>query len=132
MLIPWPTGALALCIVSAILVSGLAVICWRSRAPISQRYSALLLGTVLLSPHLTVYDLVILAPAFLLVSDSILSQPEDPGTPRLKILLYLTFVLPLIGPLAHWTHVQISVPVMAALLYELWIMGRKSESFAAA
>jgi hypothetical protein len=125
MLIPWPSTALTLYLVTALLVAAITISCWRSRLPLSLRYSALLFATVLLAPHLTVYDLVILAPAFLLLSDSIVTEPDQPATPHLKLLLYLAFVLPLLGPLARWTHLQLSVPVMAALLYEIWNLGRK-------
>jgi hypothetical protein len=126
MLIPSPSTALTLYVVTALLVATVTIACWRSRLPLSVRYSALLFATVLLAPHLTVYDLVILAPAFLLLSDSIVTEPDQPATPHLKLLLYLAFVLPLLGPLARWTHLQLSVPVMAALLYEIWNLGRKS------
>jgi len=130
MLIPWPAASLALYLATALLILILTVACWRSRLALSLRYSAVLLATVLLAPHLTVYDLVILAPAFLLLSDWIISQPDHPATRRFKLLLYLAFVLPLIGPLARWTHVQLSVPVMAALLFGIWRFGRKSVSAA--
>jgi hypothetical protein len=126
MLIPWPSTALTLYVVTALLVAAMTIACWRSRLPLSVRYSALLFATVLLAPHLTVYDLVILAPAFLLLSDWIVTQPDRPTTPHLKLLLYLAFVLPLLGPLARWTHLQLSVPVMAALLYGIWNLGKKS------
>jgi len=126
LLIPWPSASLALYIVSAFLVAALVIACWRSRLPLSLRYSALLFATVLLAPHLTVYDLVILTPAFLLLSDWIVTQPDHPATRHLKLLLYLAFVLPLLGPLAHWTHLQLSVPVMTALLYGIWNLGRES------
>jgi hypothetical protein len=125
MLLPWPSASLVAYLMSALLVSALMVVCWRSTAPLSLRFSALLLATVLLAPHLTVYDLVILAPAFLLLSDWLTSQPNHTAAPRLKLLLYLAFILPLLGPLARWTHVQLSVPVMAALLYGIWKLGRK-------
>jgi hypothetical protein len=126
MLIPWPSAALTLYIITALLVAAMTIACWRSPLPLSLRFSALLFATVLLAPHLTVYDLVILAPAFLLLSDWIVTQPDHPSTPHLKILIYLAFVLPLLGPLARWTHIQLSVPVMAALLYGIWNLGRKS------
>jgi hypothetical protein len=128
MLLPWPLASLTLYLLTALLVSAVTIACWRSRSPLSVRFSALLLATVLLAPHLTVYDLVILAPAFLLLADWIVAHPRDALTPHLKLLLYLAFVLPLLGPLARWTHFQLSVPVMAALLYETWNFGRKSES----
>lgn len=128
MLLPWPSASLVAYLISAVLVSALAVACWRRTVSLSLRFSALLLATVLLAPHLTVYDLVILAPAFLLLSDWIASQPNHHAGPRLKLLLYLAFILPLLGPLARWTHAQLSVPVMAALLYGIWKLGRKSPS----
>ena len=128
MLVSWPAASLALYLITALLISALTVACWRSRLSLSlsMRYSALLLATVLLAPHLTVYDLVILASAFLLLSDWIVAQPGHSATLPFKLLLYLAFVLPLLGPLAHWTHFQLSVPVMAALLYGIWNLGRKS------
>jgi hypothetical protein len=126
MLIPWPSISVALYIISGLAVCVLTVACWRSRLPLSLRYSALLFATVLLAPHLTVYDLVILAPAFLLISDWIVTQPDTSSTQILKLLLYLAFILPLAGPLARWTHFQLSVPVRAAALFTVWQLGRES------
>jgi hypothetical protein len=130
MLVPWPSASFALYVVTSLLIAALALACWRSHLSLSLRYSALLLATVLLAPHLTVYDLVILAPAFLLLYDCILfqsgHQPELPFTRHCKLLLYLAFLSPLLGPLARWTHFQLSVPVMATLLYGIWNLSRKS------
>ena len=105
----------------------------------------MLLATVLVAPHLTVYDLVILVPAFLLLADwglreniSSSSQSshlcrkergkdgapapladrslrENIGSSSLPLLLYLGYALPLIGPLSRYTHVQVSVLVFAGL-----------------
>jgi Glycosyltransferase family 87 len=119
MLLPWPSAALALYLTSALLIAILAVVCWRSRLPLSVRYSVLLFATVLLAPHLTVYDLVILAPAFLLLSDWLIVELDHRSANHLAVLLYFAFLLPLIGPLARWTHFQPSVPVMAAIMYLL-------------
>jgi hypothetical protein len=126
MLLPWPSVSLALYLITALLISAITISCWRSPLPLPLRHSALLLATVLLAPHLTVYDLIILAPAFLLLSDWIVTEPYDSATPTLTLLLYLAFALPLLGPLARWTHLQLSVPVMAAILYGIWNLGRKS------
>jgi hypothetical protein len=38
----------------------------------------------------------------------------------LGTLLYLVYMLPLLGPLARWTHVQLSVVAMAAGIYAIW------------
>jgi alpha-1,2-mannosyltransferase len=125
MLIPWPAVSFTLYLVTAFAVCVFTIVCWR-RCALPLGFSALLLATVLLAPHLTVYDLVILAPAFLLISDWIATQPASRALSRLKLLLYLTYVLPLLGPLALWTHLQLSVPVMAALLHGISKLGRNS------
>ncbi|HVR23857.1 MAG TPA: glycosyltransferase family 87 protein [Candidatus Polarisedimenticolia bacterium] len=127
MLLPWIPVSFGLYVISALLLSGLTVACWRRRVPLSLplRYSALLFATVLLAPHLTVYDLAILAPAFLLLAEWIFAR-SDATASRLKLLLGFAFVLPLVAPITRWTHLQLSVPVMAALLYGIWTAGRKS------
>jgi hypothetical protein len=126
MLLPWPQLAFAFYIVTALLTLALATRCWQSTLSLPLRYSALLLATVLVAPHLTVYDLVILAPAFLLLSNWIAIQPDDRTTPQLKLLLYLAYALPLLGSLARWTHLQLTVPVMLAILYVLFQLGEGS------
>jgi alpha-1,2-mannosyltransferase len=120
MLVPWPWLSLVLYAVSAAVVCMLAVKCWRNDSALPLGYSALLLGSALISPHLTVYDLVILAPIFLLLSDWMIGHPETPSTSSLKSLLYCSFALPLFGPLSRWTHVQLFVPAAAGLLVEVW------------
>jgi hypothetical protein len=126
MFIPSSSVSLALYLISAAVVLAFTVACWRSRLPLSVRYAAVLLASVLVAPHLTVYDLVILAPAFLLLGDWIAAQPENSAAQYFKLLLYLAFALPLLGPLARWTHFQLSVPVMLALLYGIWKLRRTS------
>ncbi len=126
MLLPWPLLAFALYVVTALLTLALAARCWQSGLSLSLRYSALLLATVLVAPHLTVYDLVVLAPAFLLLSDWIVAQPGLPNALHLKLLLYLAFILPLLGPLARWTHLQLTVPIMLAVLYVVFQLGEGS------
>jgi len=120
LLIPWENAAFVLYVCSAALVLGMTIALWRSRSavPLSLRYCCLLLATVLVSPHLTVYDLVILAPAFLLGADWLAGS--DTSTPGLSSLLYLAYVLPLVSPVTRWTHVQPSVLAMAAALYVIW------------
>lgn len=121
MLIPWPNLSFALYVVSAAVVLGATVACWkRKSASLALRYSSLLLATVLVAPHLTVYDLVILAPAFLLLADWMVRRSQSAATGRLGILLYLSYMLPLLGPLTRWTYVQLSVVVMAACVFMIF------------
>ena len=121
MLLPWPRLAFGFYVFSALVVLALTVGVWRKEFPLPVRFSALLLATVLVSPHLTVYDLVILAPAFLLLADWAIAHHEQPLAPRIQEVLYLCYLLFLIGPLARFTHLQLSVVARAALL---WICAR--------
>lgn len=125
MLVPWPDAALVMYIVSAISVLALTIAVWRAKsAPLALRYSCLLVATVLVAPHLTVYDLVILAPALLLSANWLVEQPAHSSNRMLGTLLYFVYMLPLVGPLARWTHLQLSVIAMAACLYLLWRASR--------
>jgi alpha-1,2-mannosyltransferase len=122
MLVPSAALSLGLYLLSTALVLGLAIACWKrsKAAPLPLRYSALLFATVLVAPHLTVYDLVILAPAFLLMADWIVAQSVTASTQWMGTVLYLAYMLPLIGPFSRWTHVQPSVIAMAATVCLIW------------
>lgn len=128
MMVPWQSVSSALYVVSAVIVLVVTIAAWRCASPLALRYSALLLATVLVAPHLTVYDLVILAPALLLLADWLLTQPLAPDTRRMGTLLYLVYMLPLLGPFTRWTHVQPSVLAMSALMYIIWTVSRVSWS----
>ncbi len=133
LLVPWPGLALGLYFLSAVAVLGLTIATWRRRqaVPLALRYSVLLFATVLVSPHLTVYDLVILAPGFILLADWLVGQPSTSSTRRLGTLLYLAYTLPLLGPYAQWTHVQLSVVAMVATVFLIWQSSRASGQTAA-
>ena len=116
LLVPWPMMSSALYGISMMVVVVLTARLWRSGRPLELRYSALLVAAILVSPHLTVYDLTVLAPAFLLLGNWLVENWGDQKNRRLGTLLYLAFVLPLAGRLAFWTHVQLSVIAMAGVL----------------
>ncbi len=126
MLVPWSGASFGLYVISAVVVLGWTIAIWRRQQSLSLKYSALLLTTVLVSPHLTVYDLVILTPAILLLTDWLISHPlaqQGIGT-----VIYLVCVLPLLGPYTRWIHVQLSVVAMGALLYLLWQLRESRDS----
>jgi hypothetical protein len=115
-----PQLALLLYILSSIVVIAMAAVIWKSSAPLPLRFSALTLTAVLVNPHLFVYDLLVLAPVLLLLADWTLTNPRHSSSTALRLLAYLAFILPLFGPLSRWTHLQLSVPVFALLLWLLW------------
>jgi hypothetical protein len=120
LLIPWHDVALVLYMLSSIVIVIVTAAAWRSPAPLALRFSALTLAAVLVNPHLFVYDLLVLAPALLLLVDWTLTNPRHSSSAALRVLAYLSFLLPLFGPLAQWTHLQLSVPAFTLLLWLLW------------
>ena len=111
LLLPWPRLAFVLYILTAIATLAVAIACWRSRASLSNRWAIILLATVLVAPHLTVYDLVIVAPALLWIADWLAVHAAR----GIAGLVYLSFILPFAGPLTRWTHAQLSVIALAGL-----------------
>lgn len=116
MLLPWPRIAFGLYVISAAIALALLYKVWRSPRPLSLRYAAFVVATVLVDPHLTSYDLVVLAPAFILIGDWILANPAAPKRINLQWLLYLSFALPLFGPAIRDLRLQVAVPVFFLLL----------------
>jgi hypothetical protein len=133
LLVPRHGVAVALYCASALAAGILVLRSWRPNADVDlannsleMRYAILLIGTVVASPFLTIYDLVIAAPALLFIAEWLLAHPEHPYFGRVQWALYLSYALPLFGPLARYTRVQVSVMVLAALL--IWLTSIASRS----
>jgi hypothetical protein len=120
LLIPSQTAALVLYLLSSIAVIAISVAIWKSPLLLPLRFSALTLAAVLVDPHLFIYDVLVLAPALLLLADWTLANDRHIITPGLRVLAYLAFILPLFGPVSRWTHLQLSVIAFAALLWALY------------
>ena len=120
LLLPWRNLAAVLYVLSALVILRFAVLCWRKSAALTLRYAAFLIACVLVAPHLMVYDLVILAPAFLLLGNWTLEHAQAHSVPALQVLLYICFALPLLEPLAKFCHVQFSVVGFVALQGFAW------------
>jgi hypothetical protein len=95
------------------------------------RYSFLLLATVLVSPHLYVYDLVILVPALLLSVDWSFRHSDDALAKPVQRAVYFSYLLPLVGVAAQLTRVQLSVIAMASLTATLGLVAMRHTGAAA-
>ena len=115
LLLPWGYWATALYGLTAIAVIAAATIVWRARAPLPVRFAFLLLASALVSPHLYVYDLVIVGPALLVLTDWSFTDPDLRRARTIQRLIYASYALPLVGAVTQLTHVQASVIAMAAL-----------------
>jgi hypothetical protein len=116
MLVPWPNMSFAFYLACALVVLFLVVRIWQKEFALQLQFAALLVGSVLVSPHLTVYDLVILAPAFLLITDWTLANAGEKTSHHLQILIYSCFLLFLLGPIVKVVHIQFSVIAMTAMV----------------
>jgi hypothetical protein len=126
LLAPWPAVALVLYILFSAAVLVIAAASWKSRGDLALRFSALVFAAVLINPHLFVYDLLALAPALLLLADWALGHAIHPASAPVRVLVYLAFLLPLLGPLTVWTHLQLSVPVFVGMQALLWSILRSA------
>jgi len=127
LLVPNLQIAVGLYILCACVVLFASWLVWRTQAPLSLRYSFLLFATVLVSPHLFVYDLVILAPALLMVGDWAMGHQDDARAKRVQQLLYYSYALPLAGAVAQFTRIQASVIAMSALSWVLASIAFRSQ-----
>ena len=94
---------------------GLAYRCWRGDADLERRWAALIVTTVLVSPHLLTYDLLLLVPAAFLAAAAWI-RSGDGGMVRWCLLGALYFA-PVASPLvARLSGVQVSTLVMLMVL----------------
>jgi hypothetical protein len=125
-LLPAPAAGVAFAL-GALATLALAARAWCSRAPLELRFALLLLATALASPHLYLYDLVILAPAWLLLADRVVASPDAPEQAGLRAALWAGFAATALGPLSRFTHVQLSVPLFAWLGWRVLRLARAEE-----
>ena len=122
-LLLFPTSAVLAYLLSGAAVLAAAVRLWRSGAPLEYRYSGLVIATVLCSPHMGAYDLVILAPAFVLTAVTLLQYPRAGGV--LGTLLVLCFIAPFTGAFTKATHLQLTVPALVTWMLALYQDARR-------
>jgi hypothetical protein len=96
----------------------LAAELWHPSVPPAIRCAALVLAAVLVAPHLGEYDLVVVAPAFLVTANAVEPSPGF-GRRRTRAILYVAHVAPLIGPLTSVTRVQLSGSLLFCRLVSL-------------
>lgn len=110
---------------SAALSLGVFCLAWRAVRRTEGRevrFAIVGLSAILLNPHVYVYDLVLLGvPLALLASRLVRSAGGDGAPLGVALLAYGLVWLPLLGPLAQVTRVQLTAPALAALI---WLLGR--------
>lgn len=109
-------AALLLYAVTGVAVLILTVRLWQSSVALEVRYSALVLATMLTSPHVGLYDLVLSVPAFILTADSA-ERSTGAARRRVRVLLCASYVAVFAMPVAALTRIQPTVPA-----FGLWLL----------
>ena len=86
------SAAMGCYVASAAVVAIAAARGWRTTEDPLHRIGLLAIAMVLISPHLFVYDLVVIVPTLLAVADALVGSPRT--LTRLRPLTYLTFFAP--------------------------------------
>ena len=125
--VPSEAAALVAYVLCAVATLWVAMRIWRSDAPFELRSSAVVLATLLISPHAFPYDLILLAPVFFLLANWLADHPSHPPSRTISLTLSALFVAPLLRALPAPVRLQFSVTAMALLLAWLWQTVRSAE-----
>ena len=112
---PLTPYAVALSLVCSTAVLVRAIAHWRSMKDPDISFAVLLIATLLISPHTSVYDLVLLTPSLLLIVDRMLTAKTDRGLDW--VLVATAFGLPLFPGAALYLYIQPSVICLTWLLF---------------
>jgi hypothetical protein len=105
---------------------------WSASGPIGVRWSLLVLLTILASPHLLTYDLLLLSLPLLLLADWAIAHAEHPSSAPIRILLALLYFAPFSGMIvARLTGIQISVVVMGLAAWHAYRVSIDSRAIVA-
>jgi hypothetical protein len=110
--------ATALWAASAGSVAWMAWTAWRAHGSADVRFAVASLAALLLNPHLYVYDLVLLAVPLGIVAATTIADWPARSTVNARLLYALPWLL-LAAPLARYTHLQLTTPVLVAMLWNL-------------
>ena len=90
---------------------------WKSDMPLTVKWGLLVVMTVLASPHLLTYDLVLLTIPLLVFADWAVAHREHPLQPWVSRLLLLLYLAPFSSNLVRLVPIQLSVVVMLLLVW---------------
>jgi hypothetical protein len=115
-LVPGDSVAVILYAVAATIVLIAVGRLWRTDAAFDLRASAVVLAMMLISPHAFEYDLLLLAPSFLMLANWIATTPNVQAARAASVLLGAMFFAPVLMGLPAIVRLQFSVTAMAAML----------------
>ena len=103
-----------------------AIHVWRSKGEPGVRWGVLVLATILASPHLLTYDLVLLSIPLLTLGNWAVSHRDDRRHSVISLCLLLTYLAPFSSNLARLWPVQASVIAIGALTWLSVFLSRET------
>ncbi len=125
MLLPLGRAGMVLWLVSVAAILIILRARWRRHSRTQVQFALLILAATLINPHLYIYDAVLLAPALAVAAEESLIA-DDRRAELIRVGLYALFACFFFGSLTRFTHLQLSVPVLAVLFYALSSQGSKN------
>jgi hypothetical protein len=125
LLIGSPAIVTAVSILALVLAVWIGLRVWKSGMTVRMKWGVLVLLTVLASPHLLTYDLILLTIPLVVFADWAAGNQEHPSQPWVSRLLLLLYLAPFSSNLVRLFPVQLSVVVMVALV---WLVVRSQGS----
>jgi alpha-1,2-mannosyltransferase len=104
----------------------IAIRVWKGGSDIGVRWGTLVLLTILASPHLLTYDLLLLSIPVLMFADWTVTHRDDRRHAAVKVCLLLLYLAPFSANLARLWPVQTSVIAIGALTYLGISLGREA------
>jgi hypothetical protein len=104
---------------------------WCLRAPLRLRLSAVIIASVLVSPHLNVYDATILVLPLIWLSAAVREMRRPDAASWSWLAIYLLFAT-LLAPTAALIRVQLSVLILLYLFVEVTRLCHESSGTLAA
>ena len=121
-----PSVAFALYAAAALTAIALTIRIWRSQAPLDLRLASMVIATILVTPHVNAYDLLLLAPVCMLLANWCAlplplrgldeTRASTQGIHAMPWLLALLFIAPILGAAPDAIRLQCSVGAMVAVL----------------
>jgi hypothetical protein len=121
LLVPAPVVLSAVTLMALVGVLTVAVKTWKSGGTVAVKWGQLVILSILASPHLLTYDLVLLTIPLIAFAAWALTHRDHRLQPWVGRLLLLLYLAPFSSNLVRLVPIQLSVVVMVLLVWSMYV-----------
>jgi alpha-1,2-mannosyltransferase len=129
--VPSPVLLSAVTLIALVAVLAIAVKTWKSGGTVAVKWGQLVILSILASPHLLTYDLVLLAIPMITFAAWAVAHRDHRLQPWVSRLLLLLYLAPFSSNLVRLVPIQLSVVVMVLLVATIHVATRDEPAGAA-